>query len=434
MFGSRPSGDSRPCGEESALWGRRAPAPGSVLVPVWVTAMRVAMVSLVATRAADPASKRRTRAVCSLAEALARAGHQVVVYTEAPEQEPWPRFADDAGFQLTRLSVGSRTAAAEEGTAEGVAGLADELRNALRLQPPDVIHSQSCLSGMVVERAVPSSGSASGPPSAPTVQSFDDGLRLLGPGGAGPESADTDTRTQAERALARRAGHVIAASNDELAGLVRLGVPRRRLTVVPPGVDPNEFCPDGPREARGAKRRVVVVSPGNGAQDAIRALTVLPDTEFVMLFDSPPERRLEELAGRLRVGERIRLTDQVDDARLPALLRSADLVLSLPGSGRTPATPVQAMACGVPVVASAGGSAGGSADAVVHGITGLHVPTGKPRALAKVLRALLANAAMREAMGIAGRDRAVTRYRWSRIASESSRVYERVVLNSRAGV
>ncbi len=82
------------------------------------------------------------------------------------------------------------------------------------------------------------------------------------------------------------------------------------------------------------------------------------------------------------------------------------------------------MACGVPVVAAA---VGGLTDSVVDGVTGVHVPPRRPDAVAAAVRKLLSDAALRDAYGIAGSDRARCRYSWDRIATDTFRVYERVV-------
>jgi glycosyltransferase involved in cell wall biosynthesis len=83
--------------------------------------------------------------------------------------------------------------------------------------------------------------------------------------------------------------------------------------------------------------------------------------------------------------------------------------------------PVEAMACGVPVVASA---VGGHLDTVLDGVTGLLVPARAPEALSVRLRELLDDPERRAAMGRAGAAHARERYSWERIAAETEAVYE----------
>ena len=82
--------------------------------------------------------------------------------------------------------------------------------------------------------------------------------------------------------------------------------------------------------------------------------------------------------------------------------------------------PLEAMACGVPVVASA---VGGLVDTVVDGVTGLHVPPRDPAALAAALRQLLADPARRARWAPAGARRARERYGWDRVAAATHEVY-----------
>ena len=82
--------------------------------------------------------------------------------------------------------------------------------------------------------------------------------------------------------------------------------------------------------------------------------------------------------------------------------------------------PLEAMASGVPVVATA---VGGHLDSVVDGVTGLLVPPREPAALAAALRSLLADPARRRALGEAGAARARRLYGFDRIAASTRRVY-----------
>jgi glycosyltransferase involved in cell wall biosynthesis len=115
---------------------------------------------------------------------------------------------------------------------------------------------------------------------------------------------------------------------------------------------------------------------------------------------------------------------------VPALLRSADAVVCVPWYEPFGIVPLEAMACGRPVVASA---VGGIQDTVVDQVTGLLVPPRRPDVLAGALRRLLAAPTQALAFGIAGRDRVLARYCWDRIADSTVAVYEEV-LAERAGV
>src|SRR5689334_14084624 len=112
---------------------------------------------------------------------------------------------------------------------------------------------------------------------------------------------------------------------------------------------------------------------------------------------------------------------------MPALLRSADAVVCVPWYEPFGIVPLEAMACGVPVVASA---VGGQIDSVVNGITGVHVPPRDPAALARALRSLLDDPERRRALGAAGAARARLRFGFDRIARSTRQVYGEVAVHA----
>jgi glycosyltransferase involved in cell wall biosynthesis len=246
----------------------------------------------------------------------------------------------------------------------------------------------------------------------------------------------------AECAVASRVDRVIATCTDEMFELARLGAPRRRTTVVPCGVDTAAFAPEGPVFPRGGRTRLVVLGRlvrRKGVDEVIAALRRLPDVELLVaggpdtpeaLDRDPDAARLRAVAEACGVADRVRLLGGVARADVPALLRSADAVVCVPWYEPFGIVPLEAMACGRTVVASA---VGGIQDTVVDQVTGLLVPPRRPDVLAGALRRLLAAPTQALAFGIAGRDRVLARYGWDRIADSTLAVYEEV-LAERAGV
>jgi glycosyltransferase involved in cell wall biosynthesis len=173
-----------------------------------------------------------------------------------------------------------------------------------------------------------------------------------------------------------------------------------------------------------------------GQEDAVRALVAVPSAELVVVggppvdeLDTDPEvQRLRAIAAGLGVADRLVFTGAVSRADVPGWIRSADVVLAVPWYEPFGITPLEAMACGRPVVATA---VGGLVDTVVDGGTGVLVPPRDPAALGQALAGLLADDERRTAYGAAGVRRVRSRYRWSRVVADTDGVY-RQVLSARA--
>lgn len=196
-------------------------------------------------------------------------------------------------------------------------------------------------------------------------------------------------------------------------------------------VDTKLFAVDGPVRERTAPHRIVSVGrlvPRKGFADLIGALPLVPDAELVIvggprdLRSDPEARRLRACAEAVGVADRVHLAGQVARSDMPAMLRSADVVACVPWYEPFGIVPLEAMACGVPVVASA---VGGLTDTVVHGVTGVLVPPRDRRSLGRALRTLLADPYRGLTYGIAGKDRVDARYTWEAIAARTELVYQR---------
>jgi D-inositol-3-phosphate glycosyltransferase len=105
---------------------------------------------------------------------------------------------------------------------------------------------------------------------------------------------------------------------------------------------------------------------------------------------------------------------------MPAWYRSADVLCCQPWYEPFGLAPLEAMACGIPVVTYA---VGGLAESVIDGVTGIHVPRRDVHELAAALRALLADEMRRVSYATAAMDRVRSRYTWHRAAMDTERVY-----------
>jgi glycosyltransferase involved in cell wall biosynthesis len=172
--------------------------------------------------------------------------------------------------------------------------------------------------------------------------------------------------------------------------------------------------------------------PRKGIDDVIAALVHLPDTELVIaggppaavLGQDPEACRLARLAHSFGVAGRVRFLGGVPRADVAALLRSADLVACVPWYEPFGIVPLEAMACGTPVVGSA---VGGLLDSVDDHRTGVLVPPQDPRALADAAARLLANPSLRSRMGEEAAARVRQHFTWPQIARSTLEIYRRFV-------
>jgi glycosyltransferase involved in cell wall biosynthesis len=219
-------------------------------------------------------------------------------------------------------------------------------------------------------------------------------------------------------------------------------VPRARLTVVPAGVDSARFSPDGPSAMRDpAKTRILSVGrlvERKGFGDVIQAMRYVPGAEYVVVGGPAPEqlktdpqaRRLRAMAEKFQVADRVRLVGGVPAGDMPGWYRSADLLVAAPWAEEFELSPLEAMACGVPVIGTA---VGGLTETVVDGLTGDLVPARDPRALGGALRRLVNDKVRRFTYATAALDRARQAYSWKRVASQVGSVYSVVAGLRRSG-
>jgi D-inositol-3-phosphate glycosyltransferase len=120
----------------------------------------------------------------------------------------------------------------------------------------------------------------------------------------------------------------------------------------------------------------------------------------------------------------VTLLGGLDRADVPRLLRSADVVVCPPWYEPFGIVPLEAMACGVPVVGTA---VGGLLDTVVDGVTGLLVAPRRPRELGRALSALLADPARRDLLGRTAARRVRSRFTWAGVAQSTLQVYDGVL-------
>jgi len=365
--------------------------------------------------------------VAELSAALARCGHDVVVYTRRDDPHLPDGVRTDRGYTVVHVPAGPARVLPKDALLPHMVEFAQFLIRRWSQDPPDVAHAHFWMSGLATQHAAKQIG-------VRTVQTFH-ALGTVKRRYQGGDDTSPDGRIELEAAVARGADWVAATSTDEVFELARMGRSRLHTSVVPCGVDVRRFRPDGPAAPRGTRQRIVSVGrlvPRKGFETLIRALPLLPRGVELLIVGGPPRReliadaearRLRRLAAQLGVADRVCLIGAVGRADMPAVLRSADVVSCTPWYEPFGIVPLEAMACGIPVVATA---VGGLRDTVVDEVTGRLVPPQSPPELAEAIGTLLSYPQQRVEFGRAGWERARQRYTWDRIATDTERIYEKL--------
>jgi glycosyltransferase involved in cell wall biosynthesis len=383
--------------------------------------MRIAMVSEHASPLAEMGGEDvggQNVHVAGLAAALVRQGHEVTVYTRRERPDVEAIVMAPEGYAVVHIDAGPAERIPKDRLTPYMGRFAKRLGETWGIEPPDVVHAHFWMSGLAALRAAQPLG-------VPVVQTFHS-LGLVG-----RDDTSARERIGVEREIAGACAGIIATCEDEAAELADMGVPEGKAAVIPCGVDLDRFCPVGPAAGRDGRPRLLAVGRllrRKGFDTVIASLKELLEVELV-IAGGPAEGTVEsdQEACRLRwvaeecgVSDRVLMPGRVLHEAMPALYRASEAVVCTPWYEPFGMVPLEAMACGVPVVATA---VGGLSETVEDGVTGALVDDHDPSAVAAALRPYLFDARTRERVGMAGRARACARYSWDAIAADTTKVY-----------
>jgi glycosyltransferase involved in cell wall biosynthesis len=397
--------------------------------------MRIAMVSEhaspLATLGGADAGGQNVH-VAELSRHLAAAGHEVEVYTRRDDADLPDRVPLDRGVDVVHVTAGPAAPLPKDDLLPWMDAMGDELARlwSAPARRPDVVHAHFWMSGLAAVRAARQVEEATGV-HVPVLQTFH-ALGSVKRRHQGAADTSPARRVELEARLCRDVDRVVATCHDEVDELDALGAPADRIRVVPCGVDLGRFTPGADRAAQDSRTGLRLLSVGRlverkGVGTVIEALADVPDAELLVaggpaadsLDDDREVCRLRKLAAEHGVADRVRFLGAVAHQDVPGLLRSVDVVVCTPWYEPFGIVPLEAAACGRPVVGSA---VGGLLDTVVDGRTGLLVPPRDAAALARALRRLT-DRPTRLRYGAAARVRAEHLYGWATVARRTAEVY-----------
>ncbi|HXE81184.1 MAG TPA: glycosyltransferase family 4 protein [Vicinamibacterales bacterium] len=199
-------------------------------------------------------------------------------------------------------------------------------------------------------------------------------------------------------------------------------VPSSRVIVIPNGVDVAQYVPR--TEPRPIRRIAMVANlrPEKAHEVLFAAMQMVlrrvPDAELIVAGDGPRRAELEGMAAAMEIAARVRFLGHCED--VPALLAACDAFVLPSVSEAFPNSVLEAMASGLPIVAS---RIGGIVELIEHQRTGVLVPPGDARALAYALLDLIQWRTHAHGLGLAARRTVEARCSFDRMVAAFERLY-----------
>lgn len=235
--------------------------------------------------------------------------------------------------------------------------------------------------------------------------------------------------------VARRMDLWISGSRDSAEAVARtFNLDRSKMRVIYDGVDEGVYNL-GRGEPEKVPRRLIFVGNTEDRKKGIlylmQAMTMLPDDVNLMVVDGCSKWKFfaSELIDRYRLHGRVDFLARIPAEDLAGEYRKSEIAVvpSVYEGFGLPAA--EAMACGVPVVSSDGGSL---PEVVGHEGDGIIVPKKDSEALARAIQKLLDDPGLRAEMGRRGHKRVMKQFTWRQMAIETAEVYKEAIENKNA--
>lgn len=414
------------------------------------TRRRIAMISEHASPLADPGSVDsggQNVYVAQVARHLARMGHKVDVFTRRDSQDLPDIVLWEDGVRVVHVPAGPPSFVPKEEFMPYMQAFTDFMvQFALRRgRPYDLVHAHFFMSALVASELK----RILGLPYVVTYHALGKVRRIY----QGENDAFPDTRFQIEARTMAEADRVIAECPQDETDMCQLyDADPQKLALIPCGFDPHQFWPIERSEAR---RQVGLpqddftilqlgrMVPRKGVENVVRGLARLvhdhglparlvivgggshdPDPEI-----TPEIGRLQQIAEEERVSDHVTFVGRRGRQALKYYYSAADVFVSTPWYEPFGITPVEAMACGTPVI---GSEVGGIQYTVADEETGYLVPSKDPDALAERLAYLHQDRQTLERLGEQALQRANSLFTWERVSHAIANLYDEILANAAA--
>jgi glycosyltransferase involved in cell wall biosynthesis len=374
--------------------------------------------------------------VAETARHLAARGCLVDVFTRK-DQPDLPEVVDWLpGVRVVHVPAGPAAFVRKEDILPSIPEFAAFVERFAAEQRYDVVHAHFFMSGLVALQLKAALG-------LPFVITFH-ALGLVRRLHQGAADEFPSRRIAIERDVIRAADAIVAECPDDRRNLVTLyDADPSKIAIIPCGFASDEFWPIAPRFARRALGlpcdvpvllSVGRLVPRKGVDNVIRALGVLVrrlgvpaellvvggNSDIADVNMTPEIGRLRAVAAEAQVADRVTFTGRRSRELLKLYYSAADVFVTTPWYEPFGMTPVEAMACGTPVV---GARVGGIKYSVLDGHTGFLVPPNDPVALAERLNEICCSRRLAERFSSVAVRRAYALFRWERVTHSLAALY-----------
>jgi glycosyltransferase involved in cell wall biosynthesis len=378
--------------------------------------------------------------VSELAKELAGQGCEIDIYTRRDSQHGDTVVLWQPGIRVIHISAGPAADIAKEKLLPFMDMFAAQMIAFIEKEHLfyDVVHAHFFMSALVASNIKKATG-------IPYVVTFH-ALGLVRRLHQKQQDGFPPERIAIEKHVVEDANLLIAECPQDKEDLItHYDADPERIAIVPCGFNPKEFHPIDKEAARDflhlpQQDKIILqlgrMVPRKGVDNVIRAAGIAKkNTDKLKLLvvggeaDSPdpaltPEiGRLQQVARECNVMEQVIFTGRKARSLLKYYYAASDIFISTPWYEPFGITPLEAMACGTPVI---GSNVGGIKYSVVDEHTGFLVPPHQPQALAEKLATLHANPFLAHSLGRAGMRRARTLYTWESVADQLARTFQRM--------
>ncbi len=256
-------------------------------------------------------------------------------------------------------------------------------------------------------------------------------------------------RLQIEEDIVQQADYIIAECPQDRDDLINhYNAPSYKIVIIPCGFSHQEFYPIDKSLARrtlklDANKHIILqlgrMVPRKGVDNVIRSLKYLNNKQAIQLVivggeneipdpaQSPELSRLQKIAVEHGVEALIKFVGRKSREQLKFYYAAADIFISTPWYEPFGITPLEAMACGTPVI---GSNVGGIKYTVVDGETGALVPPENPVALAAKIEQLVSNPSNLQQLGKNALRRVNNYFTWSHVTDKLSSLYVKIMVET----